>query len=133
MEHRPVSVAFFSLCLAFTLLTCPIYAQAEWKYVSENPYSVEYIDLDTVVAEGDLRRIWEVGNSKNPRKDKYASLRQLKEYDCKNMRYRVLSFSTHSGELARGKVLYSNNEVGKWIYIAPETYASAALAGLCRR
>ena len=62
------------------------------------------------------------------------SRRVLFEYDCKDERSRVLSFSTHSEAMAGGKALstYSSGP-SKWDYIAPGTSGQTNLRIVCAK
>ena len=67
--------------------------------------TVFYIDRDSIKKEGSLIRVWELQDlkSKGPLDEK--SRRVLVEYDTKNDRRRVMSFSFHGEQMGAGITL----------------------------
>lgn len=119
------------LTLLLTLAAAP--AWADWVKVSETDEVTFYIDPATIRKDGNLRRVWEIQDLKKPDKEGVMSRRGLLEYDCKDERDRVLSFSAHSDPMAGGKLLFSLNEPGKWDYIPPETLRRTTMRIACAK
>ena len=107
------------LVLYFLLFLVTAPAWAEWVKVSEVVSSTAYIDPATIQVNGNMRRVWELQELKERDKNGEISRRALTEYDCKEGRVRLLSFSFHSGPMATGDTLVSNYDPIQWIYIAP--------------
>ena len=86
--------------------------------------TVFYIDRDSIKKEGNLIRVWELQDlkAKGPLEEK--SRRVLVEYDSKNERRRVLSFSFHGESMGAGVTLKSDQTPGKWTMVAPNTTAA---------
>ena len=86
--------------------------------------TVFYIDRDSIKKEGSLIRVWELQDlkAKGPLDEK--SRRVLVEYDSKNERRRVLSFSFHGESMGAGVTLKSDQTPGKWTMVAPNTTAA---------
>ena len=86
--------------------------------------TVFYIDRDSIKKEGSLIRVWELQDlkSKGPLDEK--SRRVLVEYDTKNDRRRVLSFSFHAEQMGAGITLKADQTPGKWTMVAPNTTAA---------
>jgi len=86
--------------------------------------TVFYIDRDSIKKEGSLIRVWELQDlkAKGPLEEK--SRRVLVEYDSKNERRRVLSFSFHGESMGAGVNLKSDQTPGKWTMVAPNTTAA---------
>jgi hypothetical protein len=86
--------------------------------------TVFYIDRDSIKKEGSLIRVWELQDlkSKGPLDEK--SRRVLVEYDTKNDRRRVLSFSFHGDQMGAGITLKADQTPGKWTMVAPNTTAA---------
>ena len=86
--------------------------------------TVFYIDRDSIKKEGSLIRVWELQDlkSKGPLDEK--SRRVLVEYDTKNDRRRVLSFSFHGEQMGAGITLKADQTPGKWSMVAPNTTAA---------
>ena len=74
--------------------------------------TVFYIDRDSIKKEGALIRVWELQDlkAKGPLEEK--SRRVLVEYDSKNERRRVLSFSFHGESMGAGVTLKSDQTPG---------------------
>ena len=119
------------LTLLLTLAAAP--AWAEWVKVSETDEVTFYIDPATIRKDGNLRRVWEIQDLKKRDKGGVMSRRGLFEYDCKDERDRVLSFSAHSDPMAGGKVLFSLNEPDKWDYIPPRTVSQTRMQFVCAK
>jgi hypothetical protein len=68
--------------------------------------------------------VWELQDlkSKGPLDEK--SRRVLVEYDTKNDRRRVLSFSFHAEQMGAGITLKADQTPGKWTMVAPNTTAA---------
>ena len=86
--------------------------------------TVFYIDRDSIKKEGALIRVWELQDlkAKGPLEEK--SRRVLVEYDSKNERRRVLSFSFHGEAMGAGVTLKSDQTPGKWTMVVPNTTAA---------
>ena len=86
--------------------------------------TVFYIDRDSIKKEGSLIRVWELQDlkAKGPLEEK--SRRVLVEYDSKNERRRVLSFSFHAESMGAGVTLKSDQTPGKWTMVVPNTTAA---------
>jgi hypothetical protein len=86
--------------------------------------TVFYIDRDSIKKEGALIRVWELQDlkAKGPLEEK--SRRVLVEYDSKNERRRVLSFSFHGESMGAGVTLKSDQTPGKWTMVVPNTTAA---------
>ena len=86
--------------------------------------TVFYIDRDSIKKEGSLIRVWELQDlkAKGPLEEK--SRRVLVEYDSKNERRRVLSFSFHGESMGAGVTLKSDQTPGKWTMVVPNTTAA---------
>ena len=86
--------------------------------------TVFYIDRDSIKKEGALIRVWELQDlkAKGPLEEK--SRRVLIEYDSKNERRRVLSFSFHGESMGAGVTLKSDQTPGKWTMVVPNTTAA---------
>jgi hypothetical protein len=123
--------------LLLTLLTSLVLsgaAWAEWVLIIENVSIYRYIDPATIRKEGSLRRVWEIQNFKRPNKIGELSYRVRAEYDCKQERDRLLSFSTHSEYMASGATLYSSPEgPGTWNDIPPGSIAETVLKIVCAK
>ena len=86
--------------------------------------TVFYIDRDSIKKEGSLIRVWELQDLKTKGPLEEKSRRVLVEYDSKNERRRVLSFSFHGESKGAGVTLKSDQTPGKWTMVVPNTTAA---------
>lgn len=124
-----------SLLLAcMMLVTCP--AWAGWELVSIDAGDDRYyMDPTTIRKNGNMRLVWELANLAVRHKDGELSRRSRQEYDCIKERWRIISFSTHSGPDASGVVIMNStsNDTFPWTDVPPRTVVSAMLKYVCDR
>ena len=132
MKRRlPTSVIKKTLLLALLLLTGS--AWAEWVRVGESKNYYQYIDPATIRKDGNLFRVWEISDLKTRSTDGDLSRRIRYEYDCKQERIKLLSFSTHSGPMANGTTLLSDSSDGEWLHIPPGSIGESVLKIVCAK
>ncbi len=83
-----------------------------------------YIDRDSIKKEGKLLRVWELQDLKEKGPLDEKSRRVLVEYDCKDERRRVMSFTFHADQMGAGLTLKSDQTPGKWNLMVPNTTGS---------
>ena len=111
-------------------------AWAEWEFITLlEDGSRLYIDPKTIRKNGNNRYIWEIFNLLERKNDGAISIRVRKEYDCRQERYRILSFTTHSGAMASGETIvrYSPNDSAGWDDIPPESAGEKVLRYVCAK
>ena len=86
--------------------------------------TVFYIDRNSIKKEGNLLRVWELQDLKEKGPLEEKSRRVLVEYDCKNERRRVMSFSFHAEQMGAGLTLKGDQTPGKWNLMVPNTTGS---------
>jgi len=118
-----------TLLAPLLLVTGP--AWAEWLWVAESDYADFYIDPSTIRKDGNLRKVWEIQDLKQRHKDGELSRRFRVERDCKEERYKFLSFSTHSGPMASGTTLTTQLGSGQWDDIPPNSVGETVLKIVC--
>jgi len=106
-------------------------AWAEWVWVAESDTVDKYIDPSTIRKDGNLVKVWEVNALKKRHKDGELSSRVRVEYDCKQERFKFLSFSFHSGAMASGTTLKSEIGSGRWEDVPPESLGETVLKIVC--
>ena len=99
-------------------------AAAEWVSLgtTDNGTTV-YVDPATIRRSGDMVKILSLTDLKTaeatPRGWRYTSQKSQEEYDCKEKRWRILSFSQHSGNMGGGISVYVGSNPGNWLPVAP--------------
>lgn len=91
-------------------------ASAAWTKVTANDEATTYADVTTINKVGDIAKMSDLVEIKNPRAGvKYSSIKSLHEYDCKLNKSRVVAYSMYSGSMAGGKVVDSSSRVHDWL------------------
>lgn len=106
------------LCL-LALVAVP--AWAEWVKVAESNDATIYVDPATIRKDGDLRTVWTVHDLKEKGKSGEMSRRALEAHDCKEARYRTLSYSLYPEPMSGGQLLRTNDYVSRWTVSVPDT------------
>ncbi|OIR17698.1 hypothetical protein GALL_19200 [mine drainage metagenome] len=97
------------------LLMMSNHAIAGWTQISENENNIAYADASTIIKTGSKVKMWDVLNLKNTTNENYASLKSLQEYDCKENKSRILSYSTYSEKMGSGNVVKSSTSAHEWL------------------
>lgn len=108
-----------------------VHALAEWVLVATTDVTATYIDPATISRNGTTRRVWQIADLAQSEADGTKSRRTYYEYDCKERRFRFLSVSTHSGNMASGRILWSDSTPREWNYSAPDTRFEGILNIVC--
>ena len=108
-------------------------AWAAWEEVAASDSIDYYFDPASIRKDGNLVRVWEIQNLKQRAKNGELSRRVRVEYDCKQERFRNLSFSNHSEAMASGTNLISGIPNGPWNDIPPSTTVEIMLKIVCAK
>jgi hypothetical protein len=106
---------------------------AQWELYGEVTEAFLYIDFSTVRKDGNLRKVWVLQDLKQRQKEGALSLRARVEYDCKGERYRYLSATSHSSQMAQGNVINSQTGLSDWIDVAPRTATEDSFKLVCSK
>jgi len=99
--------------LAFAALTFSAPLAADWVRVGmTNEYDV-FLDPDTISAEGEFRKSWEIRNLKTQARVGESDQYRM-EYDCKEQKTRTLYWSVHTGHFALGELAKLALEASDW-------------------
>ncbi|NJD35363.1 MAG: hypothetical protein FIA96_11120 [Betaproteobacteria bacterium] len=118
------------LCL-LALVAAP--AWAEWVKMDETDTGTYYIDPSTIRKNGQFRKVWQVQDLKQRARGGEMSQRVLWEFDCREKRFRFLSYSTHFEPKATGKTLVSEGDTDDWDSVPPDSAAEAILKFVCAK
>lgn len=119
--------------LACLLATGAVSAFAEWMNVLKTDDINFFIDLQTIRNDGDLRKVWELQDFKQPKKGGEMSARVRSEYDCKNELWRYGSYSRHSQSMAGGETLGTFDPTHPWGAIPPNSASEIVLKIVCAK
>lgn len=96
--------------------------EAKWVKVEGNGYVTSYADPSTIIKADDKVKMLAlvdfktvIKNGGNP----YMSTKTQHEYDCKEVRWRMLEFSYHSGNMGEGELVFTDAKPGNWEPVLP--------------
>jgi len=101
-------------------------AYAEWMWIDDKAKDgmTTYANPDTIRRKGDLVTMWVLFDFKTAEHvadTTHLSFKMQDEYDCTEERTRRLAGRFFSGNMGRGKVVYSNATKDKWEPVPPES------------
>ena len=127
------------LLIAALLAVFSTGAMAEWTYLTsseDNAYDI-YIDKTTIRKRGNVAKMWELRDFKAPQKEasgSYLSSRMLEEYDCVEIRQRLLALTDFSGNMGSGQIIFNHQyDNNKWADIAPDTVNMELWKAACKK
>ena len=127
------------LLIAVLLAVFSTGAMAGWTYLisSEDKAFDIYIDKTTIRKRGNVAKMWELRDYKAPREaasGSYLSSRALKEYDCVEIRQRLLALTDFSGNMGSGQIIFNHQyDNNKWADIAPDTVNMELWKAACKK
>jgi hypothetical protein len=94
-------------------------AAAAWEAIGGNDIETvtSYADLATIHKSGNMVKMWSLLDYETARVrvgKVYRSIKAEFEYNCKEDRQRVLSYSWHSENMGGGAIVISNTEPSDW-------------------
>lgn len=95
-----------------------VHAQA-WTRLGENEHLGLYVNRNSIERDGNVRRVWEMQDLKQPDPDGVLSRRYMNEYDCVHKMYRISQMTSYSGPKLSGKKLFEVSDPGYWRKIPP--------------
>lgn len=107
-------------------------AAAEWVKLSETKRGKRFfIESNEITIQGDQRVVSELIDNKRPDRDGDRSVRVVRDYDCKQKRYRVITAAYYKTPMAEGEPSMSVEGTMGWTEIDPDTPARAILDHVC--
>ena len=105
------------------LAVVSIGAHAEWTKVekSNSKGITRYIDVATIQETENKVRMVNLIDYQVAREaidDKFLSIKVVQEYDCNEVKKRILAFNTYSGNMGKGGVIYTNSTASEWEIIS---------------
>ena len=102
-----------SAALAFVVLTFSAPLAAGWMKVGITKDYDVFVDPDSISAEGELRKSWEIRNLKTKSRAGQSDQYRM-EYDCKAQKTRTLYWSVHTEHFALGELAKLALEASEW-------------------
>ena len=109
-------------------------AWAEWVKIGESDGVDNYMDPASINMDDNLRRVWQIYDFKQRDKNSAMSIRVRMEYDCKQERSRVLSYSSHSEPMTSGTELRrGSGRDAPWEDLPPGSAGELILKRACAK
>ena len=98
-------------------------ALSEWTKVEKNNSEgiTHYVDVATIQKTENKVRMVNLIDYQTAREaidDKFLSIKVVQEYDCNEVKKRILAFNTYSGNMGKGRILYADSSPDKWEIIS---------------
>lgn len=107
-------------------------AAADWVKLSETKRGKSFfVESNEISVQGDSRVVVELIDNKKPDRDGDRSVRVVREYDCKGLRYKVINASYYKSPMAEGEPSMSVEGTMGWTGIDPDTPARSVLDYVC--
>ena len=94
-------------------------ALSEWTKVEKNNSegTTHYVDVATIQRTENKARMINLIDYQTAREavdDKFLSIKVVQEYDCNEVKKRILAFNTYSGNMGKGGALYTDSSPNEW-------------------
>jgi len=106
-------------------------ALAEWEEFGGHETATMYFDPASIRVDGQMRRVWTLGDRVVESESGIKSLVMLDLYDCSEERSRYLQIIAYAEPMATGSVIETMSEPSPWQAVAPETLGAAMLEFVC--
>lgn len=112
------------------------HVMADWVKVSSSDELDIYIDSPSIQKTENTAKIWQLYDYKKPQVAKgvyFQSIKFRTEYDCSDMRSRLVSVIAHSGKMGDGEVINSDSRIHEWIQFPPDSENATTSKFVCSR
>ena len=94
-------------------------ALSEWTKVEKNNSegTTHYVDVATIQRTENKARMVNLIDYQTAREavdDKFLSIKVVQEYDCNEVKKRILAFNIYSGNMGKGGALYTDSSPNEW-------------------
>lgn len=124
-------VVTFILSLALCLVSAP--AAAEWTFFQKNQNGTEFFVDFSTYKKTPARRAWFLQNFASRDQFGNMSAKVLQEADCREDKYRGISWQFYKGQMGDGGLSSSDNTPGEWVYASPGSVGEEIIKFLCGR
>ena len=120
----------FALLFSTALYSSPV--RAEWTQVSENEDgNTFYVDLERIRKHDGYVYYWELWDYLKPSETGMLSSKSYVQADCKQFRFKDLSFSSHKEPMGNGAAETDNTPDKDWEYPSPNSSHELLLKLVC--
>ena len=126
-------VGLWFLITLLVLSSGPAYAECV-RALNHQTDPTLYVDSDTIRRNGTVVRWWELLDYKTVQTVagiSFLSMKVQREYDCVGEQIRVLAMADFSGNMAEGKVVFSDFTQSNWVPVQPESTGQTLWKAAC--
>jgi len=110
-------------------------ALSEWTKVEKNNSEgiSRYVDVATIQKTENKVRMVNLIDYQTAREavdDKFLSIKVVQEYDCNEVKKRILAFNTYSGNMGKGGILYADSSPNDWEIVSSPGSIGLTLWGI---
>ena len=130
---RPFLTLPLALITLLVLSSAPAYAEFV-KALNNQTDPTLYVDSDTIRRNGTVVKWWELLDYKTVQTVagiSFLSMTVQREYDCAGEQIRVLAMTDFSGNMANGKVVFSDFTPSNWVPVQPESMGQTLWKAAC--
>jgi hypothetical protein len=130
---RPFLTLPLALITLLVLSSAPAYAEFV-KALNNQTDPTLYVDSDTIRRNGTVVRWWELLDYTTVQTVagiSFLSMTVQREYDCAGEQIRVLAMTDFSGNMANGKVVFSDFTPSNWVPVQPESMGQTLWKAAC--
>jgi hypothetical protein len=114
---------------------------AEWVAVEKNNelagIMTVYVDPDTILRKGNLVKMWQLIDYKTMQggrsPSRFSSTKIHKEFDCAEVRLRLLALTDFWGNMGTGEPSGAYVEGGNWVAVEPDSINQALREVACNK
>ena len=132
---RPSLTLPLVLITLLVLSSAPAYAEFV-KALNNQTDPTLYVDSDTIRRNGTVVRWWELLDYTTVQTVagiSFLSMTVQREYDCAGEQIRVLAMTDFSGNMANGKVVFSDFTPSNWVPVQPESMGQTLWKAACSK
>lgn len=130
---RPSLTLPLALITLLVLSSAPAYAEFV-KALNNQTDPTLYVDSDTIRRNGTVVRWWELLDYTTVQTVagiSFLSMTVQREYDCAGEQIRVLAMTDFSGNMANGKVVFSDFTPSNWVPVQSESMGQTLWKAAC--
>ena len=118
-------------CAALVALLAPVPAMAQqWYRVATNDLGTQYVDLASIVPDGDYLRAAEIAVYVEPRESGAKYIATVAQYDCRGRRAHFVRFEPFTSANVSLGVL-NDPDQGEFVESAPDSPGQRSLDFIC--
>lgn len=126
------------LSLALLMFVCVHSHATDWMKLAEEDHAAMYMDADSVVMDGPIRKLWLLLDLESPEitpgnaRQQYSSVKSLVYFYCDRRTFQYRSMVYHLNQMGQGKVMERLNTHGSIQDVEPDTMIEMLFTRTCQ-